>query len=72
VRENLAKLQGAREQIQAAEPTAPESLKEYVTDQVEALDELVAQVRAGDVQSIDPDEYTEAAREFVNQCDLVS
>lgn len=72
LRANLAKLQSAREQIQAAEPTAPDSLKKYVTDQVDALDDLVAQVRAGDVQSINPDEYTEAAREFVNQCDLVS
>lgn len=72
IRENLAKLQSAREQIQSAEPTAPEGLSEYVKDQVDALDDLVAQVRAGDVQSIDPAEYTDAAREFVKQCELVS
>lgn len=71
VESNLAKLQGARDQIREAEATAPASLRTYVADQVEALDVLVAQVRSGDIRSIDPEPYTRAAGEFAAQCDLV-
>lgn len=72
LRDNLSQLETAREQLENAEETAPASLQQYVNDQVDALDQLVDRARTGDVQSLDPQEYTDSVRDFVAQCDLVS
>lgn len=72
VQANLARLQSARDQLEVAQRTAPASVQKSVGEQVATLDEVVAQARAGDVQSIDVRKYTQAVEEFVAQCDLGS